>query len=153
EQVRSFKRDMVHALALEFIELEASDREQLRLFISQYETELANTLLTDEPGSKDVEITDPQTIMAALKRSDENVLFEPLTLDDYRRFYLSSEEIEKILAEKQNAPISPLQLLLMESLEKLSADERQWVDQLLHLVEPELIDKVMLNLFFMRIKL
>jgi hypothetical protein len=155
EQIKGPKGQPVDAVAVEFLELDPQHREQLRLFISEYEIALENSISAED--EKEEEITDPKTVVQPLKDPKNNhELFQPLGIDDYKQLYQRVKEIEADLAAKKETPILPLQLLLIEVLEQMSNEERQLLDSLHRVTDPlvaSLQDKTFLNLFFLRIKL
>lgn len=154
EQIRSFKGEAVHAIALEFIEIDQNDREKLRLFISEYETELENAVLAEPPDKSQEEITDPTTVVQPLKDSvTATVLFEPLGVEDYRQLYKVVRDIWGNLAQKKDVNITPLQLQMLEHLEQLNANDKRLLHELTSDDHPDLRRRILANLFFLRVKL
>ncbi len=153
EQLTNINGESVHAIAITFVDMESGDRENLRLFIADYETELENAVLSDLSDKETEEPTDPETILATLADQAGELVFETTTIDDYKELYCRVEEIDQKLDRGKKASIAPMELLLIEVIEKFRPQERQQLDHLIGIRKPNLKEKIYLNLFFLRIKL
>ena len=149
EQITKHNGEAAHGIAVEFIDIDPADRERLRLFISDYETELEQTILTEEIARGEDEVTDPETILESMTG---RLLIEPLLVDDYKYFFEKVEAIEVDLKNKREVDLTPMQLLMLDIINSFTLLERRQLRELVKIEAPDLKQKIFLNLLLLRLK-
>ena len=161
EKVDGALGSQVHAIAIEYVDLNALTLQQIRLFISSYEDELDSSLLSHTPAGRD-EITDPEggvdfeTVDSFELKSYESHAIHALEVMSLEQCYdlcAQALNIDKQLARQENVDIQPEQLLVMEALEQIADDEHEQLSELLSKPKLDLKQRTFLKLLLMKIKL